>query len=65
MLQTNCENVSSRETEVYRFGMKAHVEKVIGLNPAVYWMDVSEASSFYIYSQICPNNHIWITATCQ
>ncbi len=28
-------------------GQKAHVQEVVGSNPAVYWMDVNEAS-YYI-----------------
>ncbi len=28
--------------------MKAHVQEVVGSNPAVYWMDVSDAS-YYIH----------------
>jgi hypothetical protein len=28
--------------------MKAHVQKVVGSNPAVYWMDVSGAS-YYVH----------------
>jgi hypothetical protein len=28
--------------------MKAHIQEVVGSNPAVYWMDVSNAS-YYIH----------------
>jgi hypothetical protein len=30
-------------------GQKAHVQEVVGSNPAVYWMDVSNAS--YIFNE--------------
>jgi hypothetical protein len=29
-------------------GQKIHVQKAVGSNPAVYWIDVSDAS-YYIY----------------
>jgi hypothetical protein len=29
----------------------AHVQEVVGLNPAVYWMDVSDANSYYIFNE--------------
>jgi hypothetical protein len=31
-------------------GLKAHVQEVVGSNPAVYWMDISDASC-YIYNE--------------
>ncbi len=30
--------------------VRAHVQEVMGLNPAVYWMDVSDAS-FYVFNE--------------
>ncbi len=29
----------------------AHIQEVVGLNPAVYWMDVSDANSYYIFNE--------------
>jgi hypothetical protein len=34
--------------EAWSSGRKIHVQEVVGSNPAVYWMDVSDAS-YYIY----------------
>ncbi len=36
-----------REAWSSGWGQKAHVQEVVGLNPAIYWMDVSDAS-YYI-----------------
>ncbi len=35
---------------VYWLGQKAHVQEVVGSNPAVYLMDVSDAS-YYIFNE--------------
>jgi hypothetical protein len=31
-------------------GQKAHVQEIVGSNPAIYWMDVSDAS-YYIFTE--------------
>jgi hypothetical protein len=35
---------------VYWLGQKAHVQEVVGSNPTVYWMDVSDAC-YYIFNE--------------
>jgi hypothetical protein len=49
---SNQQSDTNAKSLVYWLGQKAHVQAVVGSNPAVYWIDVSDAKLLHCTMRI-------------